>query len=223
VVGMNQAGYHKVGYNWSAPEWLEGNFRDVKLARVGDNCPDCKNGLLEMTRGIEVGNIFKLGTKYSETMHARYSSESGEETHFIMGCYGIGISRTAASAVERHHDKDGIIWPIPIAPYHVMVVPVNTADETQWKLAEQVYNDLQAAGIEVVIDDRDERAGVKFKDADLMGFPIRVTAGKKAGEGLLEIKLRAESTLQDIPAADVVDYVKKQLHAWKPEAVLTHA
>ncbi len=223
VVGHNQAGYHKVGYNWHAPDLMEGHYKDVKLARLGDTCPECQKGTLEMTRGIEVGNIFKLGKKYSRAMNATYSTEDGKEDFFIMGCYGIGISRTAAASVERYHDENGIIWPIPIAPYHVVVVPVNTSDETQLALAERVYNELKIAGIEVVIDDRDERAGVKFKDADLLGFPLRITAGKKAGEGLLEVKLRTEKAAQDIPAAEVLAYVQQQLQSWNAEAVLTHA
>jgi prolyl-tRNA synthetase len=222
VIALNKTGYHKVGYNWPDPQLLEGAYRDLKLARVGDTCPECQKGTLEMTRGIEVGNIFKLGQKYSKMMNATYSSEQGTEEHFIMGCYGIGVSRTAAAAVERYHDENGIIWPLPIAPYHVVVVPVNTGDEVQMKLAEQVYEELQAAGVEVVIDDRDERAGVKFKDADLMGFPIRMTIGKKAAENLVEVKLRAEKNLQDIPAGEVVEFVQTQLQSWRPEAVLAH-
>lgn len=223
VIGMNKTDYHKVGFIWRRPDLMEENFRDVRLARVGDTCPECKTGTLEMTRGIEVGNIFQLGQKYSKAMGATYSTEDGREDYFIMGCYGIGVSRTAAAAVEQFHDENGIIWPIPIAPYHVVVVPVNTGDETQMQLAEQTYEELKQAGVEVVLDDRDERAGVKFKDADLMGFPIRVTAGKKVTEGLLEVKLRSEAVAQNIPVADVLDYVKQQLESWSSEAVLTHA
>jgi prolyl-tRNA synthetase len=223
VIGMNKTEYHRVGYNWQNPDGMTASFRDVKLARIGDGCPDCPSGKLEMTRGIEVGNIFKLGTKYSKLMNATYSNEEGGEAPFIMGCYGIGISRTAAAAIERYHDENGMIWPIPIAPYHVTVVPVNTTDDVQMTLAEQVFKDLEAAGIEVILDDRNERAGVKFKDADLMGFPIRITIGKKAPEGVLEVKLRAESQPEDILATKIVDYVKLKLHDWRPEAVLTHA
>lgn len=222
VVAMNQTHYHKVGYNWPHPELLEGSYRDLKLARVGDICPECQRGTLEMTRGIEVGNIFKLGQKYSKKMNATYSTEDGREAHFIMGCYGIGISRTAAAAVERYHDENGIIWPIPIAPYHVVVVPVNTTDEIQMKLAERIYAELQEAGIEVVLDDRDERAGVKFKDADLMGFPLRITVGKKAAENVAELKLRSEAASQFLSADEVVAFAHQQLESWKLEAALAH-
>ncbi len=222
AIGYNRSHWHKVGFNWPNPELLKTAYRDVKLARVGDICPECEKAPLEMTRGIEVGNIFKLGQKYSKAMGATYSTEDGREDHFIMGCYGIGISRTAAAAVERYHDENGIIWPLPIAPYHVVVVPVNTSDETQMTLAQDIYERLQAAGIEVVIDDRDERAGVKFKDADLLGFPIRVTAGKKAAEGLLEVKLRAEKSAQDMQTEDVLHFVQQQLASWNSEVVLAH-
>ncbi len=222
VVGMNRKDYHKVGFTWPSSPSLQGMFSDLRLARVGDTCPECQSGTLEMTRGIEVGNIFKLGTKYSRKMNATYSTEDGKEEPFIMGCYGIGISRTAAAAVERYHDENGIIWPIPIAPYHVVVIPVNTGDETQMSLATQVYDTLKAAGIEVVMDDRDERAGVKFKDADLLGFPLRLTAGKKAAEGILEFKRRSDGSMQDVAVGDVLDFVKKQLAEGQVEAVLTH-
>jgi len=207
IIAANKPGYHSVGFNWNKAF----SFKDLKLARVGDICPECKTGKLEMTRGIEVGNIFKLGTKYSQKMGANYSSEDGQELPFIMGCYGIGISRTAASAIEYSYDENGIIWPLPIAPYQVMVVPVNVSDETQWTLATQVYEKLKARGVEVVLDDRDERAGVKFKDADLLGFPIRLTAGKKAAEGLLEVKLRAEKETKDMSPDDAITWVKAQM------------
>jgi prolyl-tRNA synthetase len=179
-----------------------------------------------MTRGIEVGNIFQLGTKYSKSMNATYTAEDGTEQPFVMGCYGIGVSRTAAAAIERFHDKWGIIWPMQLAPYQVIVVPVNTQDETQMTLAEKLYADLKAATvdgkpIEVVIDDRDERAGVKFKDADLIGFPIRVTAGKKAAEGLLEVKLRDQDQATDIPADQVLSYVQQQIREWRPFAKIS--
>ena len=161
-----------------------------------------------MTRGIEVGNIFKLGTKYSSKMQATYSAEDGQELPFIMGCYGLGVSRTAAAAIERFHDDNGICWPIPIAPYQVIIVPTNVSDETIWGLANNLYTELKQAGVEVIIDDRDERAGVKFKDADLIGFPIRVTVGKKAAEGVVEFKLRTEKDAVDIPASEVLEKVK---------------
>lgn len=221
VIGVNKQSTHKVGFNWTSPEWMAPYAKDVRLARVGDGCPECQ-GTLEMTRGIEVGNIFKLGTKYSSKMNATYTDETGEVKPFIMGCYGIGVSRTAASAIERFHDKDGIQWPIPIAPYHVVVVPVNNADDVQMTLATGLYKELQSAGIEVVLDDREERAGVKFKDADLLGFPIRVTAGKKAAEGVLEIKQRMTGEVADVPRDSVVSYVKSIIEAATLKPELAH-
>lgn len=219
VIAINQAGQHRVGVNWQdelvqRPE-MEA---DIRLARIGDTCVECQKGSLQLTRGIEVGNIFQLGTKYSSAMNATYTDEDGMEKPFIMGCYGIGVSRTAAAAIERFHDKFGIIWPMAIAPYQVAVVPVNVQEPAQINLALQIYEALQFAGIEVVLDDRDERAGVKFKDADLIGFPIRVTAGKKSAEGLLEVKLRDQSTAQDMPVADVLPFVQDQILQWKPFA-----
>jgi len=158
-------------------------------------------------------------------MNATYTDEDGSEKPFIMGCYGIGVSRTAAAAIERFHDKFGMIWPMSLAPYQVVIIIANSQDETQRNLAEQIYQQLQnvqlpdsAKKIEVVLDDRDERAGVKFKDADLIGFPIRITAGKKAPEGLLEVKLRDQDQARDIPLAEVPAYVQQQILEWRPFA-----
>jgi prolyl-tRNA synthetase len=216
AVAINEKDKHMVGANWGLEVPLPVHFADVRLVRAGDFCPEDHGARLAVCRGIEVGNIFMLGTKYSEKMGARYTDEDGSEKPFIMGCYGIGISRTAAAAVERFHDGNGIVWPMAIAPYHAVVIPVNPQDETQMDLAMRVYETLQAAGVEVVLDDRDERAGVKFKDADLIGFPIRMTAGKKAGEGLLEVKMRDGETPQDIPVAELLDYVRQQMEDWRP-------
>jgi prolyl-tRNA synthetase len=217
-IAVNQVDKHLVNGNWGTDLPVPTEFADIRLSRVGDTCAECQKGALQMTRGIEVGNIFQLGTKYSSSMNATYTAEDGTEKPFIMGCYGIGMTRTAAAAIERFHDKFGIIWPMAIAPYQVVVVPVNVLDETQMNLGMQIYQQLQAAGIEVVLDDRDERAGVKFKDADLIGFPIRVTAGKKAGEGLLEVKLRDQDKPEDMPVADVLAFVQRQIAEWKPFA-----
>jgi prolyl-tRNA synthetase len=217
-VAVNQVDKHMVNANWDADLPQPKEFFDIHLVRVGDTCAECRQGTLEMTRGIEVGNIFQLGTKYSKAMTATYTAEDGSEQPFIMGCYGIGVSRTAAAAIERFHDKNGIIWPMAIAPYQAVVVPVNVQDETQMSLALKLYQQLQHAGVEVILDDRDERAGVKFKDADLIGYPVRITAGKKAGEGLLEVKLRDQDAPQDIPADDVLAFVQTQIQEWKPFA-----
>lgn len=215
-IAVNQVDKHMVNANWETDLPLPKEFADIRRARIGEACPDCKTGKLDMTRGIEVGNIFQLGTKYSQAMSATYTAEDGTEQPFVMGCYGIGVTRTAAAAIERFHDKNGIIWPMAIAPYHAVVVIVNTGEEVQVQLAERVYNELRALGVEVVLDDRDERAGVKFKDADLIGFPIRITAGKKAGEGVLEFKMRDADQAQDLPIDQLMDMVKRQMAEWKP-------
>ena len=208
VVGINQTDKHLVGANLSdIPEIKE--YCDIRLCEAGDFCPQCGKSL-KVTRGIEVGNIFQLGTKYSEPMNAVYTDIDGKNKPFIMGCYGIGISRTAAAAVEAHHDEHGITWPVAIAPYHVIIVPVNINDETQMQVAQSMYESLLKEGIEVVLDDRDERAGVKFKDADLIGFPYRITVGKSIAEGLVEFKIRnLEETVKIEPAQAVELLVEK--------------
>ena len=232
VIGYEKTGYHLVKFNWpfvshggeSLEAILRETARDIARARVGDGCPECEPGALEMTRGIEVGNIFQLGTKYSQSMNATYTAEDGSEQPFVMGCYGIGVSRTAAAAVERFHDAAGIIWPMTLAPYQVILIPVNTQDETQMRLAEDLYAELQATRtesgekIDVLLDDRDERAGVKFKDADLIGIPIRVTVGRKAGAGLLEIKLRDQAQAEEMPVAEVLPTIQRHIREWRPFA-----
>ncbi|CDE88415.1 proline--tRNA ligase [Clostridium sp. CAG:729] len=189
VVGINVTDKHLVGANLCDLGIPEIKYEDIRLVQRGELCPDCGKPLF-VTKGIEVGNIFKLGTKYSKPMNAVYTDINGKTHPYVMGCYGIGISRTAAAAVEAHYDEHGIKWPLAIAPYHVIIVPVNIKDELQMKVANQMYEDLKAAGVEVVLDDRDERAGVKFKDADLIGFPFRVTVGKTINDGFVEYKTR---------------------------------
>ncbi len=205
VVGCNQTEKHMVGANWGAEIQIP-QTTDLRLVQAGEICIQC-GAPLKVTRGIEVGNIFKLGTKYSKAMKAVFTDESGKEKPFIMGCYGIGISRTAASAVERHHDEYGIKLPIAIAPYHAIVIPVSPKDELQMKTAQEVYEKLQKAGVEVVLDDRDERPGVKFKDADLIGFPFRVTAGKTLLEGLVEFKNRNTGEIEKLTAEEAVERI----------------
>ena len=207
VVGVNQTDKHQVGANLSDLGIKEFNYHDIRLVEEGDICPECGKPLL-VTKGIEVGNIFKLGTKYSKPMNAVYTDINGEMKPYIMGCYGIGISRTAAAAVEAHHDEFGIKWPLSIAPYHVVVVPVSTNDECQMSTAEKIYEDLLKSGVEVVLDDRDERAGVKFKDADLIGFPYRITAGKTLTEGLVECKIRETGEVMKLTPEKAVEFVK---------------
>ena len=207
VVGVNQTDKHQVGANLSDLGIKEFNYHDIRLVEEGDICPECGKPLL-VTKGIEVGNIFKLRSKYSKPMNAAYTDINGEMKPYIMGCYGIGISRTAAAAVEAHHDEFGIKWPLSIAPYHVVVVPVSTNDECQMSTAEKIYEDLLKSGVEVVLDDRDERAGVKFKDADLIGFPYRITAGKTLTEGLVECKIRETGEVMKLTPEKAVEFVK---------------
>ncbi|MCL1808297.1 MAG: proline--tRNA ligase [Clostridiales bacterium] len=186
---------------------------DLKMLKEGDPCPVCKNPV-KYARGIEVGQIFKLGTKYSESMGACYKDENMEEHHIVMGCYGIGVTRTLAAIVEQHHDGDGILWPVSVAPYHAIITIVSSGEPAQESLAEEVYDELVAAGVEALLDDRSERAGVKFKDADLLGIPVRITVGKKAGEGIVEYKLRRSPANEEVDRAEAVrraiEFVNKE-------------
>lgn len=203
ITGANETGMHYVGVNFGKELDLPDVIADIRLVETGEICPKCASSL-KVTRGIEVGNIFKLGTKYSKAMNATFTDINGAEKPFIMGCYGIGISRTAAAAVERHHDDFGIKWPLAIAPYHAIVVPVNILDEKQMNISLEIYRKLADAGVEVLIDDRDERAGVKFKDADLIGIPYRITAGKTVEQGLVEFKDRENSQVMTISPDEAV-------------------
>ncbi len=206
VVGINQTDKHLVGANLADLGIDNLKFTDIRLVEAGDFCPECGKPL-KVTQGIEVGNIFKLGTKYSKPMNAVYLDKNGKSHPYIMGCYGIGISRTAAAAVEAHNDEHGIKWPISIAPYHVVIVPVNIQDKLQMETAEKMYEELKKAGVEVVLDDRDERAGVKFKDADLIGFPYRVTVGKTINEGLVEYKTRETGEIETVKPEVAVEHL----------------
>lgn len=206
VIGANEPHKHIVGYNFTKTP----DFVDVSLVKEGELCPYC-NKPLKVTRGIEVGNIFQLGTKYSKPMNATYTDENGEDKPFIMGCYGIGVTRTAAAAIERYHDDFGIVWPKEIAPYHVDVVPVNTEDEEQMQVALEIYNKLLNMGVEVVIDDRADRAGVKFKDSELIGFPYRITVGKTIKEGLVEFKCRKTGNVEKLTMDEAVEKCKTLL------------
>ena len=189
VVGINQTDVHQVGTNLEDLGIDEIKYADLRLVEAGEFCPECGKPL-KVTRGIEVGNIFQLGTKYSKPMNAVYLDSDGKTKPYVMGCYGIGITRTAAAAVEAHHDEHGIKWPLAIAPYHVTVVPVSIKDELQMQTAQRIYDELLQNGVEAVIDDREERPGVKFKDADLIGFPYRITVGKTINEGNVEFVTR---------------------------------
>ena len=206
VIGCNQNDKHLVGANWGIDIELPKKIADIRLVEENDKCVDC-GAELKVTKGIEVGNIFKLGTKYSKAMNATFTDKDGKEKPFIMGCYGIGISRTAAAAVERHHDEYGIKWPLAIAPYTVIVVPVSDQDETQMKVAEEIYNKLLTANVEVLIDDRSERAGVKLKDADLIGIPYRITVGKTIKDNLVEFKTRATNLVETVTPDEAIEKI----------------
>ena len=189
VAGANEVDTH---YKNVTPkrDFGEPIVTDIRLVQEGDSCPRC-GAPLKMTRGIEAGQVFMLGTKYSEALHATFLDENGKEKPLVMGCYGIGVGRTMAAAIEQNNDKDGIIWPKAIAPFEVVVVPVNAKVPEQLEMAEKIYSELKAVGIDVLLDDRKERAGVKFKDCDLIGYPLRVTVGPKAiEEGTVELRIR---------------------------------
>ena len=184
--GANKEGYHFINVN-PGRDFTPTYVADIRLIQEGDPCPHC-GGEVSKARGIEVGQVFKLFTKYSSALKATYLDENGKEQPMVMGCYGVGVSRTMAAAIEQNYDDNGIIWPIEIAPYHVLVVPVNTKDEASAAKAEEIYMQLKKVGLETVIDDRNERPGVKFKDADLIGYPLRVVVGPKTlTEGKLEV------------------------------------
>ena len=206
VVGANKDDHHRINANLER-DFAVRDFADLRETQPGDPCPRC-SGTLEGARGVEVGQVFKLGTKYSDAMGATFLDENGKETPLIMGCYGIGVGRTVAAVIEKNYDEDGIIWPLSIAPYQVIVVPVSMKDSAQAEAARKLYEELKAIGVEVVLDDRDERPGVKFKDADLIGFPIRVTIGSKSLEnGEMEITFRRTKEKTSLPIDDVVSTI----------------
>jgi prolyl-tRNA synthetase len=205
VAGANETDQHLVDV--AQERDLPGlALADLRIAQPGDPCVRCPDGVYEGHRGIEVGQVFYLGHKYSQAMKATYLDAKGDERFMEMGCYGIGITRTAAAAIEQNHDGNGIVWPRALAPAHVHLIAVNPKEPAQQEAAETLYADLTAAGVEVLYDDREERPGVKFKDADLIGIPLRVTVGPKAlARGAVELKGRREPTAQEIPRADAVE------------------
>ena len=178
--GACEKDYHIKNVNYKR-DYEADDVADIKLIKESDKCPQCGKPV-KCARGIEVGQVFKLGVKYSESMGAYYKDENMMQRLIVMGCYGIGVTRTLAAIVEQHHDENGIIWPVSVAPYHVIITVVNMKDGEQVKLGEKIYSKLSNTGLEVLLDDRDERAGVKFKDADIIGIPIRITVGKRAVE-----------------------------------------
>ena len=207
VCGANEEGYHYLHADVNR-DFGKVEFYDLREVTEGDSCPKC-GGNLVFAKGIEVGQVFKLGTKYSEKLNAKYLDENGKEQVMVMGCYGIGVSRTMAACVEQNFDEKGIIWPKNIAPYQVVIIPVQVNDEVQFQEAEKLYLNLLSEGFEAVLDDRKERIGVKFNDADLIGYPLRITVGKKIGEGIVEFKARNNSESEDVNINEVISKAKE--------------
>ena len=209
VCGANEEGYHYIGVNPDR-DFAVSQYADLRFVQEGDPSPDGK-GTIRFARGIEVGHVFKLGTKYSEAMNAVYLDENGQTKTMIMGCYGIGVSRLVAAIAEQFADENGLVWPASVAPFHIHLLTVNAKSDEQRALAEEWYEKLGQAGFEVLYDDRPERAGVKFADSDLIGIPVRVTVGKRAGEGIVEVKVRKTGETFDVPVGELTDTVRRLL------------
>jgi prolyl-tRNA synthetase len=205
-IGANETDYHYL-HAVEGRDFEVTQYADLRTVEEGDACPRCRESI-HFQKGVEVGHIFKLGTKYSDAMKGTFLDANGREKTYIMGCYGIGISRTLSAVVEQHHDESGIIWPESISPYAVHLIAVNMKDETQRDLAEELYKQLLQAGVEVLFDDRPERAGVKFKDADLIGIPKRIVVGSKALENVVELKLRRTGESQDLTVDELLEVIK---------------
>lgn len=207
IVGANDGEKHILNVNYQRGDFRIDEVTDLRYLEVGEKCPCCE-GKLEGARGIEVGQVFKLFTKYSDSLNATFLDENGIAKPAVMGCYGIGVGRTLAAIIEQSHDEDGILWPMAVAPYHVAIVPASDKDENVLAHADTIYKELMAAGIETVLDDRKERPGVKFKDADLIGYPVRITIGAKSlDRGIMEVKIRATGEVHEIPVAEVKEFV----------------
>ena len=206
VCGANEDGFHYVNVNPDR-DFPAVQYEDLRFIQEGDPSPDGQ-GTIKFAKGIEVGHVFKLGTRYSESMSGMILDENGRQKPMIMGCYGIGVSRTVSAIAEQFNDEKGLIWPVNIAPYQVHLIPVNMKDEAQKQLGEELYEQLTRAGYDVLIDDRPERAGVKFADSDLIGMPVRVTVGKKAQEGIVELKIRENGESFEIPVGELLERLK---------------
>ena len=208
TTGANRDDHHLRGVHISrdipVDQWV-----DLRTVSSGEGCPQCEEGRLEVSKALEIGHIFKLGTKYSEAMNASVLNQDGKEVPLVMGSYGIGVERILASAIELHHDHEGIIWPKAIAPFDCVVTVTNMKQDELREAGERLYKSLQLAGLDVLLDDRDERAGVKFKDADLVGIPYRITVGKKIGDGLVELFERSTKRQEEIKTSDVVGLVQQ--------------
>jgi prolyl-tRNA synthetase len=220
ITGANEADAHLIHVCWGR-DFPEPIWADLRVAQAGDPSPRHPEGILQEVRGIEVGHIFQLGTKYSQAMGALYTDAEGNQHPIIMGCYGLGVSRCLAAVVEAHHDEDGIRFPITVAPFEAILILVNPEDAAQRAAAEQLYESLQAHGVEVLYDDRDERSGVKFKDADLIGIPIQVVVGRAVQDGQVEVRLRADKTPDKLPletaAAQIAERVRAMKATYQPK------
>ncbi|MEH6936982.1 proline--tRNA ligase [Bacillus sp. JJ664] len=201
--GANEEGYHYINVTVNR-DYTVKEFVDLRFIQEGDPSPD-GNGVIQFAKGIEVGHVFKLGTKYSESMNATFLDENGKSNPIIMGCYGIGVSRTLAAIVEQYNDEKGIVWPKNLAPFDVHVITVNTKNDEQVQLAEDIYKMLKENGQDVLVDDRNERVGVKFADADLFGIPVRIVVGKRAPEGIVELKTRDGQVSQEVEISNLMN------------------
>ena len=215
AAGACEADHHIKNVNYGR-DWEADIVTDVKNLLEGDPCPVC-GAPIKHARGVEVGQIFKLGTKYSASMGATYLDEKQKEHPIVMGCYGIGISRTFQAIIDmpENHDENGIIWPISVAPYHVIITLMKPEDETQKAVADKIYSELGKAGVEVILDDRKERPGVKFKDADLIGIPIRITVGRGAADGIIEYKMRRDADRTELPVDEGIAKAIETVNAEK--------
>jgi prolyl-tRNA synthetase len=210
TTGANKDDHHLRGVDITrdipVDEWFQ-----LRIVESGEGCPRCDTGTLEVFKGMEIGHIFKLGTKYSDSMGATVLTQDGKEVPIVMGSYGIGVERIMSAAVEQHHDDDGIIWPKSLAPFDVVVTITNMKQDELRSAGEKLYEELQRAGLDVLLDDRDERAGVKFKDADLIGIPYRITIGKKIADGLVELFDRSAKKSEDVKIGEVVAALKRDV------------
>lgn len=209
VCGANEENYHYTGVNIERDANVS-QFADLRFIEEGDLSPDGQ-GIIQFAKGIEVGHVFKLGTRYSEAMNATFLDENGRAQPMIMGCYGIGVSRTLAAIVEQYNDEKGIVWPAAVAPFHVHLISANAKNEVQAELSDKLYADLKEAGFEVLYDDRIERAGVKFADSDLIGIPVRVVVGKQAADGIVEVKVRKTGEGMDVALSDLTGTISNLL------------
>ncbi|KKI92604.1 prolyl-tRNA synthetase [Bacillus sp. SA1-12] len=209
VCGANEEQFHYLGVNIDRDAAVS-QYADLRFIQEGDKSPDGE-GIIKFAKGIEVGHVFKLGTRYSEAMNATFLDENGRTQPMIMGCYGIGVSRTLAAIIEQHHDENGIVWPEAVAPFQIHVISVNVKNDSQRNLSEKLYQELSQKGYEVLLDDRGERVGVKFADSDLIGLPVRITVGKKAEEGIVEVKIRKTGESFEVTVEELHDKLKQIL------------